>query len=120
MKCSADVEVDLEDFSTRELAEALFLVAGDKEAAHRCVSRIDEDAVIRREGRRTWRQPEQEHARELRALREEVRAALELIDAGRKDEGMRALRLFAAEEIRLTEWQRVKEGRHPFLKIVAA
>lgn len=117
MKTTVDAEIDLEDCDTWELAQALVAVAGGKEGALRCITRVE----IKENSRYPYfHSTEEDHTREIKRLRSEVKDALDLIDRGRVEEGMHALRMFAAEEMTLTEWQRIKEGRHPFLKLVAA
>jgi hypothetical protein len=108
MKVSVDAEIDLEyDVDAGDLAEALIAKVGKVRALRMIESSTKGDG----RARFTVLDPDDE----ADDLRRRIRDGLALIERGKTEEGMYHIRMVAAEETHLLEWQAVKEGKHPFL-----
>ncbi len=110
-KVSVDAEIDLAwDVKAEDLAEALIESVG-RDRALRMVATSRPD----KKGKYSVLNATDE----MIDVIESMRAAFAEIDAGRAEKGMRALRLLCAEQLNLSQWESVKNGTHPFLRLPA-
>ncbi len=105
-----EAEVELDEIDKHDLACELVERLG-KDAALSFVA-----AVKVEDGRRSASHPLDGKDPE-KEMRREIRAAILLIERGKADEGMRALRILGAEETSIIAWQAIKDGKHPFLRL---
>jgi len=113
VRVTVDAEIDLEfDVEAADLAEALIAKVGKVRALRMIESSRKGD------GRARFSVVDPDD--EANDLRQRIRDALALIERGKAEEGMYHIRMVAAEEIHLLEWQAVKEGKHPFLILTKA
>jgi hypothetical protein len=102
-----DAEVDMCEINKRDLAEELVERLGKVEALNLVNS-------VKEERRGVALIPEDDEAKFLR-LR--VADALAELDRGRVEEAMHELRMIAADQTSIVQWQAIKDGKHPFLSL---
>ncbi len=110
-RITVDAEIDLAwDVDAVDLAEALIESIGP-ERARRMIASAKQNT----KGRFVCNETD-----EVIDLIAAMREAFAEIDAGRLDAGMRALRLLCAEEVDVSKWESIKDGKHPFLILPSA
>lgn len=108
-----EAEVEMRELDKRDLACELVERLG-KDGAMSLVASVKVE-----EGRRSAFHPLDGKDPETE-MRKDVRAALDLLERGKTGEALHALRMLAAEATSIIDWQKIKDGKHPFLSLRAA
>lgn len=105
MKVTVDAEIDLcFDVDTHHLVEALIKTVGKERAIEYIRS-----SEVKERGLVSMSDAEVE----LKRLRGEVREALDMVERGRFDHGLRALRLMCAPSVDESAYATFKLGKNP-------